>query len=306
MNLPLQIVNENDISRADSLFRAGLENRMQNFANMTWEDRLWLIAGDLWHVGLKIVVAVAILIVGRWLIRRLAKGLEGLLEKWKIDYALRTFLRSAFKTLLYFVLFYFMIAWLGINTSLFVAMFAAAGLAIGMAMSGVFQNIAGGVMVLVLKPFRCGDWVELQGQAGTVMDMRLFNTVLRTADNRTVLMPNGGVFTSIVTNHTSARTRRLEWAVSLDLDSDFMAAKKALMDILVAEKKLNSTPVPEVVLNMITSDSIDLLVRGWVATPDYWEVYFRVNAAIFQVLSEKGFDMGTNQVITVVKREAES
>ena len=306
MPLPMQIVNEDDISRADSLFRVGLEHRMQNFAHMTWEDRLRLIAGDLWHVGLKIVVAVAILIVGRWLIRRLARWLEGLLEKWKIDYALRTFLRSALKTLLYFVLFYFVIAWLGINTSLFVAMFAAAGLAIGMAMSGVFQNIAGGVMVLVLKPFRCGDWVELQGQAGTVMDMRLFNTVLRTADNRTVLLPNGGVFTSIVTNHTSARTRRLEWAVSLDLNSDFMAAKRAIMDILVAEKKLNSTPAPEVVLNMITSDSIDLLVRGWVATPDYWEVYFRVNAAIFQALSEKGFDMGTNQVITVVKREEES
>ena len=303
MYLPMQIVNEKEIAHADSLFRAGLENRVQTFSHLSWEQRLRLLGNDLWHVGLKIVIAVAIIIVGRWLIRRLVRGLEKLFQKWKIDFALHTFLRSALKTLLHFILFYFVIAWLGVNTSLFVALFAAAGLAIGMAMSGVFQNIAGGVMVLVLKPFKCGDWIDLQGQAGTVMDIRLFSTVLRTADNRTILMPNGGGFNSIIGNHSSARTRRLEWPVSLDLNSDFDGAKKVIKDLLAAEKKLNSTPAPEVVLNQITSDSIDLLVRGWVATADYWEVYFRVNAAIFRALSEKGFDMGTNQVITVVKRE---
>ena len=306
MYLPMQIVKESDIAQADSLFRVGLENRLQTFAHLTWEQRLRLLGNDLWHVSLKIVIAVAIIIVGRWLIRRLVRGLEKLLEKGKVDFALHTFLRTALKTLLYFVLFYFLIAWLGINTSLFVALFAAAGLAIGMAVNGVFQNIAGGVMILVLKPFRCGDWIELQGQAGTVMDIHLFSTILRTADNRTVILPNGGVFNSIIGNYTAARTRRLEWPVSLDLNSDFDAAKKVIMEQLATEKKLNSTPAPEVMLNLITSDSIDLLVRGWVATADYWEVYFRVNAAIFRALSEKGFDMGTNQVITVVKREPDS
>lgn len=306
MYLPMQIVKEEEIARADSLFRAGLENRVQTFAYMSWENRLRLLGNNLLHVSLKVVVAIAIIIVGRWLVRRLTRGIDVMLERLKVDPALRAFIRSALKTLLYFVLFYMVIAWLGVNTSLFVALFAAAGLAIGMAMGGVFQNIAGGVMVLILKPFRCGDWIEVAGQAGKVMDIRLFDTILRTADNRTVLLPNGSVATNIISNHTSARTRRIEWPVSLDLNSDFEAAQKEIMGLLAAEKKINSTPAPEVVMNQITSDSINLLVWGWVATADYWDVYFRVNAAIFQTLSEKGFDMGTNQVITVVKREPDS
>ena len=303
MYLPMQIVNEKDIAKADSLFRVGLENRLQNFAHLTWEQRLRLIGYDVLHVGLKIIVALAIIIVGRWIVKRLARGLDYAFDRWKIDPALHTFIRTLFKTLLYFVLFYLMIAWLGINTSLFVAMFAAAGLAIGMAMSGMFQNIAGGVMVLMLKPFRCGDWIELQGQAGKVMDIRLFTTVLRTADNRTVMMPNGGVYTSIVTNHTKARTRRLEWPVSLNLNSDFEAARKVIMELLAAEKKIHPDPAPEVVLNQITSDSIDLLVRAWVATADYWDVYFRMSASIYKVLTDKGFDMGTLTAIKVSKDE---
>ncbi len=303
MYLPMQIVSEKEIARADSLFRTGLEHRMQNFAHMTWEERLRLIGYDVVHVGLKIVVALAIIIVGRWLVRRLGRGLDIAMNKWKIDPVLHTFIRTIVKTLLYFTLFYLVIAWLGINTSLFLALFAAAGLAIGMAMSGVFQNVAGGAMVLVLKPFRCGDWIEIQGQAGKVMDIRLFNTVLRTADNRTILLPNGGVYTSIVSNHTLARTRRLEWPVSLNLNSDFGAAQKAIMELLRAEKKIHSDPAPVVVLNQITSDSIDLLVRAWVATDDYWDVYFSMSASIYKSLTDNGFDMGTLTAIKVSKDE---
>jgi small conductance mechanosensitive channel len=141
--------------------------------------------------------------------------------------------------------------------------------------------------------------VELEGQVGTVRDIRLFSTILRTADNRTVMLPNGGVLTSIITNYTSARTRRLEWPVSLNLNSDFEAAREVIMGVLAADKKINASPEPAVVLNLITSDSIDLLVRAWVATADYWDVYFRVSAAIYKNLTDKGFDMGTLTAIKV-------
>ena len=299
MYLPMQIVNEEEIAQADSLFRAGFQNRVQTFANMTWEDRLQLIGNDLWQIGLKVAVALAILIVGRWLIRRLTKWLNLLFEKRKVDYALRTFLRSLVQALLYLVLFYLIIAWLGVNTSLFVAMFAAAGLAIGMAMSGVFQNIAGGVMVLILKPFKCGDWIELQGQAGTVTDIRLFNTELRTADNRTILLPNGGIYTSIVANNTSAHTRRLEWAVSLSIGADFDAVRKLLAGLLDAEKKLVDTRTREVVLGRISGTTIDILVHAWCLTSDYWEVYYKLNEAIYRALLENGVDIGGKQEIGV-------
>ncbi|MDR2894490.1 MAG: mechanosensitive ion channel family protein [Alistipes sp.] len=296
----MQIVDEEDIAQADSLFRAGIETRVQSLAGMEWGDRLRVVGSDLGYIGLKIVVAVAIVVVGRWLIRRIARGIDRLMEKWRVDYPLRSFMRSVIKTILYFVLFYMVVVWLGVNTSMFVALFAAAGLAIGMAMSGVFQNIAGGVMVLVLKPFRCGDWIEIEGQEGTVMDMRLFSTVLRTDDNRTVLLPNGEVFTSVVTNHTTARTRRLEWPVSLDLGSDFEATKMMLEELLAAEEKINTHPAPKVVISRITAEAIDVTVYAWVVTADYWDVYFRMNAAIFRLLTENGIDIGSNQVVTVI------
>ncbi len=299
MYLPLQMVDQTEIAQADSLFRAGLETRVQTFANMTWGERFSLIGNDLWDIGLKIVVAVAIIIVGRWIIRRVDKGLGKLFGRLKVDHALRTFFRSALKTLLYFIMIYIVVAWLGVNTSLFVVLFAAAGLAIGMAMSGMFQNVAGGVMVLVQKPFQCGDWIELEGVAGTVVDIRLFNTLLRTADNRTVSLPNGGVSTSVMTNYSSARTRRLEWAVSLSIGTDFDAVRKTLLNILAAEEKIVASPAPEVVMDKLNSDSIDVRIRGWVATADYWDVYYRLNEVIYKTLPEKEFDLAASQSINV-------
>ena len=306
MYIPNQLVNQQSIAHADSLLRANVGNRVQTLVHMSWEERLRMVGSDLLNVGWKIVVAVAIVIVGRWLIKRLVAGIDRVMKSWKIDPALRAFMRSAVKTVLWFVLFYVLVSWLGVNTSIFVALFAAAGLAIGMAMGGVFQNMAGGVVVLITKPFRCGDWVELQGLSGRVVDIRLLDPVLRTADNRTVTMPNGGVATSVMTNHTAARTRRLEWAVSLNLSSDFAAAQKLIMEILAADKKVLTDPASEVVLNLITSDSIDILAHGWVATKDYWEVYFRINAAIYETLTERGFDMGTVGSIKISMEQGEN
>ena len=292
-------VDREEIAQADSLFRAGVENRVQSLAHMTWEDRLRLIGNDLWHVGLKIVVAIAIITVGVWIIRRIVRWIDSLFGKGKLDLSLRTFLKSALKTFLYLILFYLVIAWLGVNTSLFVALFAAAGLAIGMAISGVFQNIAGGVMVLVIKPFKCGDWIEVQGQAGTVIDIRLFSTILRTADNKTILIPNSNVFTSIVTNHTSARTRRLEWAVPLESDTDFDDVRKTLLELFASDKRINTAPTPEVVMSRLNPGSMELLVHCWVATADYWGVFYEMNAAIFRTLKEKGFDMDSSQAMKI-------
>jgi small conductance mechanosensitive channel len=299
MPLPLQIIDEDEIVQADSLLRANIETRVETLSGMTWGERLQFVGTDLWHVGLKLVVGAAIFIVGWWLVKKIIKLLGRLFEKWNVDQALRTFVRSVTKTLLYFILFYIIIAWLGVNTSLFVAIFAAAGLAIGMAMSGVFQNIAGGIIVLRLRPFKCGDWRELEGQAGRVMDIRLFNTVLRTADNRTILLPNGNVATSVVCNTTSARTRRVEWAVSLHLGTDFEAVKWLLMEIMTAEKRINTIPAPEVVLNRLGADTIDLLIHAWVATPDFWGVFWDINAVIYKTLPARGFPLGFPQLLEV-------
>ncbi|MDR2912419.1 MAG: mechanosensitive ion channel [Alistipes sp.] len=292
MFLPMQLpgVDQQEVERADSLLRADIQNRVHTFAGMTWEERFHAILNDLWDVGLKLVVVIAIFIVGRWLIGRVVKLIGRLFERRKVDASLRTFVRSMVEIVLYLVLIYLMIAWLGVDTSLFVALFAAAGLAVGMALSGVFQNFAGGVMILLLKPFRNGDWIELQGQAGTVMDIRLFNTVLRTSDNKTILLPNGSVSTGIINNHNAARTRRLEWTVSLEIGADFEAAKKVLLELLTADGHVNTIPAPEVLIAQLNPASLDIVVHAWVASGEYWDVLYRVNEAIYRTLPERGFN----------------
>jgi len=299
MHLPMQIVDEEDISRADSLFRAGLEQRVESLSRMTWGDRVQVLGSDLAHVGMKVVVAAAIFLVGRWAIKLIILVLAKMFERWKVDYALRTFIRTTTKTLLYFILVYFVIVWLGVNTSLFVALVAAAALAVGMAMSGVFQNVAGGVMVLLIRPFRCGDWIEVDGREGRVMDIRLFNTVIRTVDNCTVMLPNGSVSSSVLANHFEARTRRLEWVVQLDLGVDFDEVSRTLKELLAADSRVNAFPPPEVLLGRISANSLDVLVHGWVASADYWNVFFAMNLAIYRTLPARGIDLGSAQSLEV-------
>lgn len=303
MFLPMQLpgVDQDEIQQADSLLKAGLENRVRTIAGMTWEERFHLILDDLWSVGLKLVVVIAIFIVGRWLIKRFAKLLDNIFERRNVDPSLRTFIRSLVNIFFYIVLFYLMIAWLGINTSLFVAIFAAAGLAIGMAMSGVFQNFAGGVMILLLKPYKIGDTVEVAGQTGTVTDIMLFNTVLRTADNKTILIPNGSVSVSIVNNYNEAGTRRLEWTVSLALGTDFEAVRKLLMSYIEADGRILATPAPEVVLGKLNSGSLDVVMHAWVASADNLSVFHDMNAKIYETLPQRGFDFPTSSIAVTVQ-----
>ncbi len=308
MNRPLQIpgIDEEQIAETDSLLRANIADRVHDLAGMTWEERIHLILNDLWQFGLKVVVVVAIFIVGRWIIRRITRGLDAIFEKRHVDHSLRTFVHSLADIILYLVLFYLMIAWLGINTSLFVALFAAAGLAIGMAMSGVFQNFAGGVMILLLKPFKDGDYIEVQGQAGTVTDIRLFNTVLKTVDGKTILLPNGSVSTSIVNNYNVGRVRRLEWVITLAAGTDFEGVRKTLMGYFAAEPRILSptstlpAAEPEVVVSKLGAGSLEVTAWAWVASGDYLAVLHSLNERIYREFPGKGFD-GPTQAIIVKK-----
>lgn len=307
MFLPTQIpqLDEKQIMAADSLMRAKATERMESFSRMTWEQRIETIGHDLLDFGLKLLIVIVIFIVGRWLIRSLVKMMNRIFEKRGVDLSLRTFLRSMVNITLYIVLFYMIISYLGIPTTLFVAIFAAAGLAVGMALSGVFQNFAGGVMILLLKPFRVGDWVEAQGQAGTVLDIRLFNTILRTSDNKTILLPNGSVSTSIINNYNMAKTRRVEWTVALEYGTDFAALQQTLLDLIKADNRVFTSPEPAVYLGKLADSSIDITVRCWVKSADYWPVYYEFNALFYKTLPEKGFSFPFPQLDVTVKKNGE-
>jgi small conductance mechanosensitive channel len=290
--LPLQLpsVDQKEISAINDSLQNALHNKVATLAGMTWEERFHTILSDLWHAGLKILVVVVIFVVGRWLIRKFVKWLDKIFEKRDVDRSLRTFVRSLVNIVLYLVLFYIVIAYLGVNTSLFVALFAAAGLAIGMALSGVFQNFAGGVMILLLKPFKVGDWIEAQNESGTVMDIRLFNTVLRTADNQTILIPNGGLSTSIIQNTNAAKTRRVEWIIALSYGDDAESAREVMTEMVKADPRVLSTPTPIVHFANLGASAIEFKVWCWVKSSNFWDVFYHFNAEFYKTLPQKGFN----------------
>ena len=179
---------------------------------------------------------------------------------------------------------------LGISTTSFMAIFASAGLAVGMALSGTLQNFAGGVMILLLKPYRIGDYIEAQGQAGTVKEIRLFNTIINTPDNKMIIIPNNSISTSIINNYSKENRRRIDLNISISYGDDFDVARAAFLEILDNDPRVlfEQGRQPLVALTNLGDSAVVVLVRFWVKSSDYWDAYFAVNEAIYKQLPEKG------------------
>ena len=192
---------------------------------------------------------------------------------------------------------------LGVNTSSFLAMFASAGLAIGMALSGTLQNFAGGVILLLLRPYRIGDYITAQGQSGTVKAIGLFSTQLNTPDNRIIYVPNSAISTSIVDNYSQPTTRRVDWKISISYGDDIDVARKEILTMLTTDKRvLNDPAEPMVVLAELGDSAIILSVRAWVANTDYWTLYWDINERIYKELPLKGINFPYPQIDVHIKQ----
>ena len=191
-------------------------------------------------VSLAINLAIAILVfyVGRYVINKIYRVISGILVRRKVDASLSTFVLSLVRMLLYFILIVTVIGILGIETSSFIAIFASAGVAIGMALSGTLQNFAGGVLILLLKPYRIGDYIEAQGYAGTVREIQIFHTIISTADNKQIIIPNGGLSTGSVNNYSRADYRRVDWTVGISYGDSVDTARKAILEILDSDERI--------------------------------------------------------------------
>ena len=208
--------------------------------------------------------------------------------------------------LLYFILVITIVGILGLETSSFLAIFASAGVAIGMALSGTLQNFAGGVLILILKPYKVGDFIETQGYSGTVKAIQIFHTVINTPDNKSIIIPNGGLSTGSINNYSMEDIRRVDWTVSLAYDTDFEAAKKAILEMLASDSRVikdfyqgdpAKTPrAPFVSIGTMAASSIDLTVRAWSLSSDYWPLYFDMNERFFAELPRKGFSFPYPQI----------
>ena len=272
----------------DSLQKARFEETIEKITNLDLQQVLSSHVSESIWIVLKILIALAIYWVGRWLIRKLIKLLNGIYERRSVDKSLQTFLRNLVKAVCYIILTLLIIQVIGINTTSIVALLASAGLAIGMALSGTLQNFAGGVMILLLKPYRVGDFIEAKGKSGTVEEIMLFSTKISTPAKQIIYIPNSSIATSIIDNYSTSPTRRAEWIVSIAYGDDVETARKAILEILTADNRILQDPAPVVYVAALADSSVNLSVRAWTANDDFWDVFCTMNEIFYKVLPENG------------------
>lgn len=229
----------------------------------------------------KLVGGMIVLVIGLWFTKIVTKAVGRSLEKSKIDQSLIPFLRSLTNITLKVLVAITVMGMIGIQMTSFVAILGAAGLAVGMALSGTLQNFAGGVIILILKPFKIGDTIEAQGFVGTVKEITIFSTLLNTADKKLVIIPNGPLSTGALTNYSFETTRRVDWTFGISYGDDVENFKKALNDFIAEDSRILKNPEPFIGLLALASNSVNFTVRVWVNSPDYWNVFFDMNEKVY-------------------------
>lgn len=253
--------------------------------------------------GSRVLLAVITLAVGWWLISKVAQKLGGLLALRNADLALQGFISSLANIILKVLLVVSVASMIGVETTSFVAAIGAAGLAIGLALQGSLANFAGGVLILLFRPFRIGDWIEAQGVAGTVDSIQIFHTVLRTGDNKTIIVPNGNLSNGIITNTNRQPTRKVVFDVGVDYEADLQKAREVLLD-LAKDERILAEPAPQAVISTLGDSSITVSLRVWVKTADYWDVLFMFNEQSRDRLKTAGIDIPFPQRVIRVVQEA--
>ena len=241
--------------------------------------------------GSKLLVSLLVFFIGRWIVKKLNRLVINILTKRHVEASLATFTKSLVSITLNFTLVIIIISVLGIETSSFIALFASAGVAVGMALSGNLQNFAGGLVILLFKPYKVGDWIETQqGSAGTVKEIQIFHTILTTGDNKLIYIPNGSLSSGVVINYSHQETRRVEWIIGIDYGEDYNKVQQIVRDILAEDKRILNEPAPFIALHALDASSVNVVVRVWVNSGDYWGVYFDTNKAIYETFNEKGIN----------------
>ncbi|WPN29017.1 mechanosensitive ion channel family protein [Pseudomonas sp. P5_109] len=254
--------------------------------------------------GSRVLLAVITLAIGWWLINKVTKKLGGLIALRNADLALQGFISSLANIILKILLIVSVASMIGVETTSFVAAIGAAGLAIGLALQGSLANFAGGVLILLFRPFRIGDWIEAQGIAGTVDSIQIFHTVLRTGDNKTIIVPNGNLSNGIITNTNRQPTRKVVFDVGVDYEADLQKAREVLLE-LAKDPRVLTDPAPQAVISTLGDSSITVSLRAWVKTADYWDVMFMFNELSRDHLRKAGIDIPFPQrVIRVVQESA--
>jgi small conductance mechanosensitive channel len=241
--------------------------------------------------GVKILMALVIFIIGKWVVKKLANVVEKLMQKNEVDPAIRNFSGS----IIYYALLAFVciaaLGQLGIQTASFVAIVGAAGLAVGLALQGSLSNFAAGVLLLIFRPFKVGDFVEIAGTSGVIQNIQIFTTELNTPDNKKVIVPNGGVISGNIVNYSANDTRRVDLVFGIGYSDDIDAARKVIEGILKADKRVLEIPAATVAVVELADSSVNFVCRPWVNTADYWDVYFDLTEAVKKAFDNSGISI---------------
>lgn len=241
--------------------------------------------------GIKLIGAAAALIIGIWIINLIVSRLASVMNKREVDPSLVPFLKSLLGVTLKLALFISVAGMIGIEMTSFIAILGAAGLAIGLALQGTLQNFAGGVIILLLKPFKVGDFIEAGGHSGTVKEIQIFNTVMLTPDNKVIIIPNGGLANSSLTNYSTMPTRRVNFSFGIGYDDDFEKAKTIIHKLISVDSRIMEEPAPFVRLGEMADSSINITTRVWVKSEDYWDVHFDMLESVKKTFDKEGISI---------------
>lgn len=269
---------------------------VKNVQNVNLEQVIQQVITFCVDAGKSILLAAVIFIAGRFLISVINRLVAQMMERRKIDATIQSFLRSFINILLTILLLISVVSALGVNTTSFAALLASAGVAVGMALSGNLQNLAGGLIILLFKPYKVGDYVDAQGVSGTVKEIQIFHTVLTTPDNKIIYVPNGSLSSGSVTNYSLSQLRRVDWTVGVEYGTEIEKVRQTVLDLIKKDGRILTEPAPFIALSALADSSVNITIRVWVKNEDYWGVFFDMNQNIYEVFNREGISFPFPQV----------
>lgn len=270
---------------------------------MNAEDIINLATEICLEYGPKLIAAIAVWVIGMWVIKLVISGFKKVMDKSQLDVSLKPFLASLVSMILKVLLAITVLGMLSIEMTSFIAILAAAGLAVGMALSGTLQNFAGGVMILIFKPFKVGDVIDAQGYIGCVNEIQIFNTILKTPDNKTIILPNGGLSTGSMVNFSTEARRRVDWTIGVGYGDDLDKARAVIKQLCDADERILKDPEVAIIVSELADSSVNFAVRAWVEAGDYWGVFFDMNENVYKTFPKEGLNIPFPQMDVHVHKQ---
>lgn len=302
-------ITDSVVNKADTLKAVGIEGAKETAKEIvdkgfSWFDTIvnWVTSEGL-SFSVSFIGALIFLFLGFWLSKLFVKFVRRVMTKKQADPGLISFVTSMINIALKVLIVISVLSMVGIAMTSFIAVLGAAGVAIGLAMQGTLSNFASGVMILIFRPYRVGDYVEAQGIQGSVKEIQIFNTIVTTVDNKTIIIPNGSLSTATLINYSKQTSRRVDWTVSVAYGTDYEYAKQIISEILNNDKRILDNPQPFISIDSLGDSSVNIVVRVWTNSQNYWDVYYDFNNNLYKTFNAKGIEFPFPQLDVHVKKE---